>query len=136
MCWRRSQTGDFVRALTGDCDFACQVIDTKHHKTAQSTLVDMADIGAPGTDVATCVTSDERLLAVATVGTSGKQSPGRVLLYSVGADGKLTATRTLTTSTGCLPDQIKWTKDCRTLIAAIEGEAGTVTTTNPPSLGV
>ena len=98
--------------------------------------MDMADIGAPGTDVATCVTSDERLFAVATVGTSGKQSPGRVLLYSVGADGKLTAIRTLTTSTGCLPDQIKWTKDCRTLIAAIEGEAGTVTTTNPPSLGV
>ena len=115
--------------------YSCrQVVDTKDHKTAKSKLVDMANIGAPGTDVATCVTADERLLAVATIGSAGKQSPGRVLLYSVGTDGKLTAIRTLTTSIGCLPDQIKWTKDCRTLIAAIEGEAGTVTTTNPPSL--
>ena len=134
-CRARCDTSINVHCSDPELYFCRQVVDTKDHKTAKSELVDMANIGAPGTDVATCVTADERLVAVATIGSAGKQSPGRVLLYSVGTDGKLTAIRTLTTSTGCLPDQIKWTKDCRTLIAAIEGEAGTVTTTNPPSLG-
>ena len=110
----RCDTSINVHCADPELYFCRQVVDTKDHKTAKSKLVDMANIGAPGTDVATCVTADERLVAVATIGSAGKQSPGRVLLYSVGTDGKLTAIRTLTTSTGCLPDQIKWTKDCRT----------------------
>ena len=112
-----------------------QVIDTKHHATAQSTIIDVYNIEAPGTDVATCVTPSERLLAVSTVGLGGKQDIGRVMLFTVGFSGMLTYKRTYATAEGRLPDQIKWTKDCRTLLAAIEGEAGTVTSTTPPSLG-
>jgi hypothetical protein len=112
-----------------------QVIDTKHHATAQSTIIDVYNIEAPGTDVATCVTPSERLLAVSTVGLGGKQDIGRVMLFTVGFSGMLTHKRTYATAEGRLPDQIKWTKDCRTLLAAIEGEAGTVTSTTPPSLG-
>ena len=112
-----------------------QVIDTKHHATAQSTIIDVYNIEAPGTDVATCVTPSERLLAVSTVGLGGKQDIGRVMLFTVGFSGMLTHKRTYATAEGRLPDQIKWTKDCRTLLTAIEGEAGTVTSTTPPSLG-
>ena len=100
-----------------------QVIDTANHNNAASTIVDMAHIGAPGTDVTTCKTWNERLVAVATVGSGGKQDPGRVLLYTVSAQGKLTFKRTFLTAEGRLPDQIQWTKDCRTIIAACEGEA-------------
>ena len=115
-----------------------QVIDTSDHTTAQSAIVDVFNIGAPGTDVSTCVAGPERLLAVSTVGLGGKQDVGRVLLFTVGFSGKLTHKRTLLTADGRLPDQIKWTKDCRTLLAAIEGEAGTVPAGadgSPPSLG-
>ena len=111
-----------------------QVIDTRYHYAAESTIVDVYNIGAPGTDVSTCVAGPERLLAVSTVGLGGKQDVGRVLLFTVGTDGKLTHKRTMETADGRLPDQIKWTKDCRTLLAAIEGEAGTVDG-SPPSLG-
>ena len=53
-----------------------QVIDTSDHNNAASTIVDMAAIGAPGTDVTTCKTWNERLVAVATQGSGGKQDPG------------------------------------------------------------
>ena len=110
------------------------MVDTKEHAAANSTIVDMANVGAPGTDVATCITFDERLLAAATQGTGGKQDSGRVLIYTVDKMGKLTAKRTLNLGECRLPDQIKWTKDCRTIIAACEGEAAFLSTT-PPSLG-
>jgi hypothetical protein len=100
-----------------------QVIDTKDHATAKSKIVDMFHIGKPGTDVTTCKTGGERLLAVATSGATGKQDPGIVHLFTVGLDGKLTHKRTWQTAEGRLPDQIQWTKDCRTIIAACEGEA-------------
>jgi len=112
-----------------------QVIDTKDHGTAQSRLVDMFPLGAPGTDVAACETWNERLLAVATVGLAngqpGKEHPGRVHIFTVSTEGKLTLKRTLITDDGRLPDQIKWTKDCRAIIAAIEGEAVPMT----PAIG-
>ena len=90
----------------------------------------MKPIKNGGTDVATCKTWDERLVAVATVGcdkldcsaAKGKQHPGRVVLFTVDTAGKLTEHRTIST-VGSLPDQIQWTKDCRKIIAAIEGEA-------------
>ena len=100
-----------------------QVIDTSDHNNAASTIVDMAAIGAPGTDVTTCKTWNERLVAVATQGSGGKQDPGRVLLYTVSTQGKLAFKREFQTAVGRLPDQIQWTKDCRTIIAACEGEA-------------
>lgn len=100
-----------------------QVIDTKDHATAKSKIVDMFHIENPGTDVTTCKTGGERLVAVATTGTAGKQDPGIVHLFTVGLDGKLTHKRNWTTAEGRLPDQIQWTKDCRTIIAACEGEA-------------
>lgn len=99
-----------------------QVIDTKDHATAKSKIVDMFHIGSPGTDVTTCRTGGERLLAVATSGATGKQDPGIVHLFTVGLDGKLTHKRTWETAAGRLPDQIQWTKDCRTIVAACEGE--------------
>ena len=101
---------------------AVQVIDTSNYMGAASTIVDYKNIGAKGTDVTACKTDSERLLAVATVGIAGKQEPGRVLLYTVGRDGKLTLKREFST-VGSLPDQITFTKDCRHIIAAIEGEA-------------
>lgn len=101
---------------------AVQVIDTSNYMGAASTIVDYKNIGAKGTDVTACKTDSERLLAVATVGIAGKQAPGRVLLYTVGRDGKLTLKREFST-VGSLPDQITFTKDCRHIIAAIEGEA-------------
>ena len=92
----------------------------------------MKPIKNGGTDVATCKTGEERLVAVATVGcdpidcsgagAKGKQHPGRVVLFTVDTAGKLTEHRTIST-VGSLPDQIQWTKDCRKIIAAIEGEA-------------
>ena len=113
------------------------MVDTKEHATFKSTVVDMANVGAPGTDVATCTTgsSGERLVAAATQGTGGKQDSGRVLIYTVASDGKLTAKRTLSLGECRLPDQIKWTKDCRTIIAACEGEAVPISSTTPRSLG-
>lgn len=84
--------------------------------------MDVKPLGAPGTDVSACKTDSERLLAVATIGMAGKHAPGRVLLYTVGSDGKLTFKREFDTK-GSLPDQITFTKDCRSIIAAIEGEA-------------
>ena len=84
-----------------------QVIDTKEHDQAKSALVDMYDVGAPGTDVTTCKSADERLLAVATTGKGGKQDVGRVLLFTVGTDGKLTFKREFGT-VGRLPDQVSW----------------------------
>lgn len=84
--------------------------------------MDVKPLGAPGTDVSACKTDSERLLAVATIGMAGKHAPGRVLLYTVGSDGKLTFKREFDTK-GSLPDQITFTKDCRSIITAIEGEA-------------
>lgn len=170
-----------------------QVIDTANHSTAASKIIDMYNVGAPGTDVAACKTADERLLAVSTQGKAGKQAVGRVLLFTVADDGKLTFKKEFGT-VGSLPDQvrkvptsalhggplifytrshrgwsltcacrhrraqqalkqqsrraegapvrgavqIKWTKDCMHIIAAIEGEAaltgtttGSVTLDNP-----
>lgn len=101
----------------------------------------MFPLGAPGTDVATCETWNERLLAVATIGLApngqaGKEHPGRVHIFTVSPAGKLTFKRTLVTDDGRLPDQIKWTKDCRSIIAAIEGEAVPMTpATGTPYLG-
>jgi len=98
----------------------------------------MKPIGNGGTDVATCKTWDERLVAVATVGCDpidcsgekGKQHPGRVVLFTVDTAGTLTEHRTIST-VGSLPDQIQWTKDCRKIIAAIEGEAVADNTADP-----
>ena len=101
---------------------AVQVVETSNYDGAASTIVDAKDIGAPGTDVTTCKSDSERLLAVATQGIAGKQAPGRVILYTVGRDGKLTLKREYST-VGSLPDQVTFTKDCRHIIAAIEGEA-------------
>lgn len=104
-----------------------QVVDTTKYKTAESEIVGIFDIGQPGTDVATCVTGDvdtEHLLAVATQGKGGKQSAGIVHLFTVNmTNGDVKHLREVSTK-GSLPDQIKWTKGCRSLIAAIEGEAG------------
>jgi hypothetical protein len=83
-----------------------QVIDTENHTTAASKIIDMYPVGAPGTDVATCKTADERLLAVATQGKANKQEPGRVLLFTVATDGKLTFKREFGT-VGSLPDQVR-----------------------------
>ena len=79
------------------------MVDTKEHATAKSTIVDVANVGAPGTDVQTCITSDERLLAASTQGTGGKQDSGRVLIYTVATDGKLTAKSTVTDSSTTPP---------------------------------
>ena len=114
-------------------DIEWQVVDTRHGATARSEVVEVHSIGAPGTDVAACKSWNERLLAVSTVGIGGKQNPGRVLLYTVGTDGKLQILREYLTDDGRLPDQITWTKDCKTIIAAIEGEAVPLINTN--SLG-
>ena len=84
-----------------------QVIETSDHNNAASTIVDMAAIGAPGTDVTTCKTWNERLVAVATQGSGGKQDPGRVLLYTVSTQGKLAFKREFQTAVGRLPDQIQ-----------------------------
>jgi hypothetical protein len=111
------------------------VVDTKEHATAKSTIVDVVNVGAPGTDVQICLTKDERLLAASTQGLGGKEDSGRVLIYTVATDGKLTAKSTLNLGECRLPDQIKWTKDCRTIIAACEGEAVTDSSTTPPTLG-
>ena len=111
------------------------MVDTKEHATAKSTVVDVANVGASGTDVATCTTASERLLAAATIGMGGKQDSGRVLIYTVASDGKLTAKRTLSLGECRLPDQIKWTKDCRAIVCACEGEPVTDSSTTPPSLG-
>ena len=112
-----------------------QVVDTKHAMSENSKVVDAYHIGAPGTDVATCKTADERLVAVATQGMNGKADIGRVMLFTVDDTGVLTHKKTYTTGTdgdgiktsthpaGRLPDQIKWTRDCRAIIAACEGEA-------------
>ena len=86
---------------------ACvQVVDTENFNTAGSTIIDMYNVGAPGTDVQSCKTADERLLAVATTGKVGKQDPGRVLLFTVATDGKLTFKREFNT-VGSLPDQVR-----------------------------
>jgi hypothetical protein len=60
-----------------------QVVDTTEYKTAESKIVAIFDIGRPGTDVATCSTLSEDLLAVATQGAGGKQSAGIVHIFSV-----------------------------------------------------
>ena len=137
--------------VVGETGFL-HVIDTTKHASASSKIVDMYNLGAPATDVSACVAPiratysvglnsvvQERLLAVSTINADGsKQSPGRVLLFTVNDDitpRVLTFKREFST-VGSLPDQIKWTKDCRAIIAAIEGEAKLTTnpSPNPPSL--
>lgn len=112
------------------------MLDTREHATAKSTFVEVWNVEVPGTDVVICVTKDnERLLAASTEGLGGKHTPGRVWIFTIGKDGKLTYKRTLSTGECRLPDQIKWTKDCRAIVCACEGEPVTDSSTTPPSLG-
>ena len=115
---------DFVFVL-GETGMLQVVHTTDQAKgaTPPSHIVDVYDVSAPGTDVATCKAGDERLVAAATQGEKGKLDPGRVLLFTVNAEGKLTYKRTMVTGEGRLPDSILWTPDCRAIVAACEGEA-------------
>ncbi|KAJ1490229.1 hypothetical protein T484DRAFT_1884547 [Baffinella frigidus] len=118
----KSDFMDNFVVVVGETKFV-QVLNMAKYKTMQSNITDAKYIDAPGTDAATCKSADgEKLVAVATEGLASKQDPGRVLIFTLSDMGKLTFISEISTI-GALPDSIHWTKNCRKIICAIEGEA-------------
>jgi len=96
-------------------------------------IVDTIDVGNTGTDVEVCEGATGSVVAVGIEGMDNKQADGTIKFYKgwTQAEGM---PMLYEVTAGPLPDMIHFSKDCKVMVIANEGEGGIVNGTfvNPP----